>query len=121
VRLEGLGQVKNSRTSSEVEYATYRLVALCLNQLRYSATLLHRHLNVKVKIPKSTGWEFESRKLGNRFSIIPNYHYRPFRKLGAVSHPLSSLTFKHQLLGSIHLVPPNYSNASCVYLGQKYL
>jgi hypothetical protein len=35
VRLEGLGQLKNS-TSSELEPATFRLVARCLNQLRYS-------------------------------------------------------------------------------------
>jgi hypothetical protein len=35
VRLEGLGQLKNIVTSSGIEPATYRLVAQCLNQLRY--------------------------------------------------------------------------------------
>jgi hypothetical protein len=35
VRLEGLGQLKNPMNSSEIEPATFRLVALCLNQLRY--------------------------------------------------------------------------------------
>jgi hypothetical protein len=35
VRLEGLGQLKNPMTSSGMEPATFRLVAYCLNQLRY--------------------------------------------------------------------------------------
>jgi hypothetical protein len=35
VRLEGLGQLKNQMTSSGLEPATYRLVAQCVNQLRY--------------------------------------------------------------------------------------
>jgi hypothetical protein len=35
VRLEGLGQLKNPMTSSKIEPATFRLVALCLNQLHY--------------------------------------------------------------------------------------
>jgi hypothetical protein len=34
VRLEGLGKLKKY-TSSELEHATFRLVAQCLNQLRY--------------------------------------------------------------------------------------
>jgi hypothetical protein len=35
VRLEGLGRLKNPMTSSGLEAATFRLVAECLNQLRY--------------------------------------------------------------------------------------
>jgi hypothetical protein len=35
VRLEGLGQLKNPMTSSGIKPATFRLVAECLNQLRY--------------------------------------------------------------------------------------
>jgi hypothetical protein len=35
VTLEGLGQLKNAVTSSGIKFATFRLVALCLNQLRY--------------------------------------------------------------------------------------
>jgi hypothetical protein len=35
VRLEGLGQLKNPMTSSGIEPAASRLVAYCLNQLRY--------------------------------------------------------------------------------------
>jgi hypothetical protein len=35
VRLEGLGQLKNPMTPSEIEPATFWLVAQCLNQLRY--------------------------------------------------------------------------------------
>jgi hypothetical protein len=35
VRLEGLGQLKYLMTSSGIELATFRLVAKCLNQLRY--------------------------------------------------------------------------------------
>jgi hypothetical protein len=39
VRLEGLGQLKNQITSSGIEFATFRLVAQCLNQLRYRVPL----------------------------------------------------------------------------------
>jgi hypothetical protein len=35
VRLEGLGQLKNTMTSSGIVPATFRLVAYCLNQLYY--------------------------------------------------------------------------------------
>jgi hypothetical protein len=35
VRLEGLGQLENSMTSSAYEPHIFRLVAMCLNQLRY--------------------------------------------------------------------------------------
>jgi hypothetical protein len=38
VRLEELGQMKNAMTSSGIEPATFRLVAQCLNQLRYRVT-----------------------------------------------------------------------------------
>jgi hypothetical protein len=37
MRLEGLGQLKNPMTSSEIEAATFRLAAQCLKRLRYSA------------------------------------------------------------------------------------
>jgi hypothetical protein len=36
VQLEGLGTLKNPMTSSGIEPATFRLVELCLNQLRYA-------------------------------------------------------------------------------------
>jgi hypothetical protein len=36
VRLEGLGKLKSRMTSTGKEPATFRLVAQCLNQLRYS-------------------------------------------------------------------------------------
>jgi hypothetical protein len=35
VRLEELGQLKNSMTSSRLEHETFRLVSQCVNQLRY--------------------------------------------------------------------------------------
>jgi hypothetical protein len=35
VWLEGLSQSKNAMTSSGIDTATFQLVALCLNQLRY--------------------------------------------------------------------------------------
>jgi hypothetical protein len=35
MRLEGLGQLKNPVISLGIEPATFRLVAYCLNQLRY--------------------------------------------------------------------------------------
>jgi hypothetical protein len=47
VRLEGLSKLERS-TSSGLEPATFRLVAQCLNQLRYREMItdLH-HLNLK--------------------------------------------------------------------------
>jgi hypothetical protein len=39
VRLEGLDKLKNPMTSSGIELATFRLVTLCLNQLRYRVPL----------------------------------------------------------------------------------
>jgi hypothetical protein len=38
VRLEELGQMKNPMTSSGTEPVTFRLAALCLNQLRHRVT-----------------------------------------------------------------------------------
>jgi hypothetical protein len=38
VRLEGLGQLKNSMSPPGIQTATFRLVALCLNQQRYRVT-----------------------------------------------------------------------------------
>jgi hypothetical protein len=35
VRLDGLDQLKNPMTSTGIEPATFRLLAQCLNQLRY--------------------------------------------------------------------------------------
>jgi hypothetical protein len=47
VRLEGLRRLKNLMISSGIETATFRLVALCPNQLRYSVPL---YMN--------TNWEY---------------------------------------------------------------
>jgi hypothetical protein len=49
VRLEGLGQLKNSMTSSGFETATCQLVAQCLNQLRYKLNLQY-----PTQVPRST-------------------------------------------------------------------
>jgi hypothetical protein len=38
MRLEGLGQLKNPMASSGIEPVTYRLVAQCLNQVRYGVS-----------------------------------------------------------------------------------
>jgi hypothetical protein len=38
VRLDGLAQLKNPMISSEIEPAIFRLVAECLNQIRYRVT-----------------------------------------------------------------------------------
>jgi hypothetical protein len=43
VRPVGLGQLKNSVAWSEIEPATFRLVAQCLNQLCYCASSLTRY------------------------------------------------------------------------------
>jgi hypothetical protein len=40
MRLEGLGKLQNPMTSSGIEFSTFRLVAQCLNQLRYRVPLV---------------------------------------------------------------------------------
>jgi hypothetical protein len=51
VRLEVLGQLKNSMTSSGIEAATFRLVAQCLDQLRYRGALKR-----KATVQKLSSW-----------------------------------------------------------------
>jgi hypothetical protein len=41
VWLEGLGQLKNTVTSSGINSATFQLLAYCFNQLRYNVPLLY--------------------------------------------------------------------------------
>jgi hypothetical protein len=41
MRLEELGQLRNPVTSPGIEPATFRLVAYCLNQLRYHVPRCH--------------------------------------------------------------------------------
>jgi hypothetical protein len=48
VQLEGLGQLKNSMTSSGMEPASFRLVAYCLNQIS---------VNYKIYRPYTHGWQ----------------------------------------------------------------
>jgi hypothetical protein len=51
VRLEVLGQLKNPVTSLEIESATFRLVAMCLNQIRYRVLLMDHILrNMKQSV-----------------------------------------------------------------------
>jgi hypothetical protein len=47
-RLEGLGQLKNPVTSSGIEPTTFRLVAQCLNHLRYSVSPFYNSYYVKL-------------------------------------------------------------------------
>jgi hypothetical protein len=58
MRLEELGHLKNAKTLSGNEPATFRLVALCLNQLRYC---VHRtntsRSNKKCMIMLKTLWK----------------------------------------------------------------
>jgi hypothetical protein len=50
VRLEGLGKLKNPVASSGIETTTFRLVAQCLNQLRYRVPLYVRRSNIILKV-----------------------------------------------------------------------
>jgi hypothetical protein len=53
VRLQGLGQLKNPMTSSEIEHATFRLVAQCLKQLRYRVPrVVHDNIIIVIFIIK---------------------------------------------------------------------
>jgi hypothetical protein len=44
MQLEGLGQLKNPMTLSGLEPATFRLVAECLNQLRYRVSVTNKEI-----------------------------------------------------------------------------
>jgi hypothetical protein len=48
VRLKGLRQLKNPMTSRWIETATFRLVAQCLNKLRYRVTHSTTHMHIKM-------------------------------------------------------------------------
>jgi hypothetical protein len=51
MRLEILGQLKNSMSWSGIEPATFRLVAQCLHQPRYSVRLVQSKQNLfKTKV-----------------------------------------------------------------------
>jgi hypothetical protein len=56
MRLQGLGQLRNPITSSGIEPATFRLIAQCLNQLRYRMPHLTGmyHLNLRSARPVIT-------------------------------------------------------------------
>jgi hypothetical protein len=49
VRLEGLGQLKNPMTSLGIEPSTFRLLAQCLNQLRYQTIKEKKFQDVGIK------------------------------------------------------------------------
>jgi hypothetical protein len=78
VRLEGLGQLKNLMTSSEIEPATFRLVAQCLNQLRYSVLFLDDS-RVSNKVVQKTDYMQFSRMWTStfpwRFTRVFRYSY----------------------------------------------
>jgi hypothetical protein len=54
VRLEGLGQLKIPMTSLGIEPTTFRLVALCLNQLRYSVIICNSILSITATLLETT-------------------------------------------------------------------
>jgi hypothetical protein len=71
VRLEGLGRLKNSVTSSGFERKTFRLVVWCHNQLRYSVPPLLKYYDFfylrggALGTAGTTGLFFQPRMIGD--------------------------------------------------------
>jgi hypothetical protein len=70
VRLEGLDKLENPMTSLGFEPATFRLVALCLNQLRY-LYMGRRIIEVYFK-EKGSESAFIWLRIGNSIGIAVN-------------------------------------------------
>jgi hypothetical protein len=61
VRLEELGQLKNLMIASEIEPATLRLVAQCLDQLRYRVPHNNNNNNIDKSVEPNPIWQANSR------------------------------------------------------------
>jgi hypothetical protein len=57
VQVESLGQLKNPMASPRIETASFRLVAECLNQLRY-------------RVPPNTDYQLKNKNLVTNFYQI---------------------------------------------------
>jgi hypothetical protein len=102
VRLEGLGQLKKKSTSSGIEPATFRLVAQCLNQLRYCVPP-HTKTEIEKKnfcilnysINNISEQDSESCNTSDLYSVVALFESRP----GGVRLFVSSLSLSRQIPG----------------------
>jgi hypothetical protein len=124
VRLEGLGQLKNAMTSSGIDPAVFRLVAQCLNQLRYREYMMLYSVRYGVT---SCDWRPTRASLGTLSGAHVFNFVSPTCKRGLLVHSremenISNLrrNFVRLVLNEKRVSPGNYAELKKSVLSKQF-